>query len=106
MVVLNGRHALNSLDISSRDRAGRPILRILFSALAVMVLSGSGARVRLPIEWMAALPVAAILFALGRSLFWRSYHRGAPARALGFGLTIYPTVLLFALLIAQMFLAN
>ena len=29
-----------SIDASSQDRAVRPILRILFSALAVMVLSG------------------------------------------------------------------
>lgn len=56
-----------------------------------------------PIEWMAALPVAATLFALGRVLFWRDYRRGAAARALGFGLTFYPTVLLFALLVARMF---
>ena len=32
-----------SIDASSRDRASRPILRILFSALAVMVLSGCAA---------------------------------------------------------------
>ncbi len=40
VVVLNWGHALMSIDTSSRDRAGRPILRILFSALALMVLSG------------------------------------------------------------------
>jgi len=35
---------------------------------------------------------AAILFVFGRILFWRGYARGAPARALGFALTFYPTL--------------
>ena len=34
-----------SIDTSSRDRAVRPILRILFSALYVMVLSGCAATI-------------------------------------------------------------
>ena len=34
-----------SIDTSSRDRAVRPILRILFPALAVMVLSGCAAAI-------------------------------------------------------------
>ncbi len=34
-----------SIDTSSRDRAVRPILRILFSVLAVMVLSGCAAAI-------------------------------------------------------------
>ncbi len=53
--------------------------------------------VLLPVHWLAIVPVAAILFALGRILFWRGYQSGAPSRALGFALTFYPTVVLFAL---------
>ncbi|MEP3278593.1 MAG: MAPEG family protein [Stappiaceae bacterium] len=49
----------------------------------------------LPTSSLAAIPIAAILFSLGRILFWRGYHTGAPGRALGFALTFYPTVLLF-----------
>lgn len=49
----------------------------------------------MPLRHLAALPVAAVLFGLGRALFWRGYAGGAPARAVGFGLTFYPTVLLF-----------
>jgi uncharacterized membrane protein YecN with MAPEG domain len=33
------------------------------------------------------------LFAIGRLLFWTGYKRGAKGRALGFGLTFYPTLL-------------
>ena len=47
-----------------------------------------------PRTWQAAIPVAAILFAIGRVLFWRGYARGAPARAIGFALTFYPSVVM------------
>lgn len=50
--------------------------------------------VTLPRDWQAALPVAAILFVIGRVLFWRGYAGGASARSLGFALTFYPTVIL------------
>ncbi len=43
--------------------------------------------------------LAAVLFAVGRVLFWRGYARGAPGRAMGFGLTFYPSVALLALLV-------
>jgi hypothetical protein len=33
------------------------------------------------------------LFALGRLLFWIGYRRGAAARAFGFGLSFYPSIL-------------
>ena len=46
----------------------------------------------MPQTWQAAVPAAAILFVIGRVLFWRGYAHGAPARALGFGLTFYPSV--------------
>lgn len=39
----------------------------------------------------------AIAFAFGRALFWAGYGRGPAARALGFGLTFYPTVAGFLL---------
>jgi hypothetical protein len=46
----------------------------------------------MPQAWQVAIPAAAMLFVVGRILFWRGYARGAAARALGFGLTFYPTV--------------
>jgi hypothetical protein len=47
-----------------------------------------------PQAWLPAVAVAAILFAIGRVLFWRGYASGAPARALGFALTFYPSVVM------------
>jgi len=40
------------------------------------------------------------MFLVGRLFFFAGYANGAPARAYGFGLTFYPTVLLLLLLVA------
>jgi hypothetical protein len=56
----------------------------------------------MPQTWQAAVPAAAILFVLGRVLFWRGYARGAPARALGFALTFYPSVLMLLLVVGRL----
>ncbi|MBI3504925.1 MAG: MAPEG family protein [Proteobacteria bacterium] len=50
----------------------------------------------MPEGWQAVVPAAALLFAGGRALFWYGYERGAPGRAMGFGLTFYPTMLMLA----------
>ncbi|MBB3064991.1 MAPEG family protein [Limibacillus halophilus] len=51
-----------------------------------------------PVSWLAAIPVAVGLFVIGRLLFFSGYESGAPARAVGFGLTFYPNVLLLIIL--------
>lgn len=58
-----------------------------------------------PAGWLAALPAAAALFLIGRALFAVGYARGAPARALGFGLTFYPTAGLLLASALAMFIA-
>jgi len=45
----------------------------------------------MPYSWLRSIVIAALLFVTGRVLFARGYRRGAPERALGFGLTAYPT---------------
>jgi hypothetical protein len=45
----------------------------------------------MPLSWLRAIPVAALLFMTGRVFFARGYDRGAAGRAMGFGLTAYPT---------------
>lgn len=42
----------------------------------------------------AAVPACACTFLVGRILFFVSYEKGANARAFGFAITFYPTVLL------------
>ena len=55
----------------------------------------------MPHSWQAAVPAAAILFLVGRILFWRGYVHGAPARALGFALTFYPSVVMLLLILGR-----
>jgi len=56
----------------------------------------------MPANWQAAIPAAALLFAIGRVLFWHGYAKGAPSRALGFGLTFYPSAAMLALIIGRL----
>lgn len=42
--------------------------------------------------YRALVPTLIGLFVIGRVLFWMGYDRGAAGRALGFGLTFYPSV--------------
>jgi hypothetical protein len=51
----------------------------------------------MPHSWLRVIPIAALLFVTGRILFARGYERGASGRAIGFGLTAYPT---FGMLVA------
>ena len=57
--------------------------------------------VTMPQAWQAAIPAAATLFVVGRILFIRGYDGGAPARALGFALTFYPTVVMLLIAVAR-----
>ena len=45
----------------------------------------------MPRKWLWSIAIASLLFVAGRIFFSRGYTRGAPGRALGFGLTAYPT---------------
>jgi hypothetical protein len=56
----------------------------------------------MPRTWQAAVPAAAVLFAVGRVLFWKGYAQGAPRRALGFALAFYPSLLLLLLMLARL----
>jgi len=53
-----------------------------------------------PAALLPVIPAAAAMFLVGRLFFFAGYANGAPARAFGFGLTFYPTVLLLFLLVA------
>lgn len=48
----------------------------------------------LPSHLLGLIPAAAVMFLVGRLLFYIGYSGGAPSRAFGFALTFYPTVLL------------
>jgi hypothetical protein len=84
---------------------GTPTAHVLQSTLqntleqAVLALSTHAIwAAAMPHAWQAAVPAAAVLFLVGRVLFWHGYAHGAPARALGFALTFYPSVAMLLLI--------
>jgi len=46
----------------------------------------------MPLGWLPSICVAATLFVCGRVLFTHRYVKGAAGRAMGFGLTFYPSM--------------
>ena len=64
--------------------------QVLLAALSSIILASALDRSR------GFLVAAAILFSLGRALFWLGYTGGASRRALGFALTFYPSIALLA----------
>lgn len=54
----------------------------------------------MPINTISVPLLCSFTFLLGRALFFHNYQSGAPARALGFTLTFYPTVLMTIILLA------
>jgi 1-acyl-sn-glycerol-3-phosphate acyltransferase len=71
---------------------------------AVVAIPAYGAWLWLAPEGRRGLVmICAGLFGLGRLLFFLGYKFGAPARALGFTLTLYPTVGLYLFLLPSVF---
>lgn len=48
----------------------------------------------MPTTWLSTVPIAAIAFGAGRILFFSGYNRGAAARAIGFTLSFYPSLIM------------
>jgi len=91
--------------------AGTPHARILQATLqntleqAVLAFSVYAIwAAAMPRAWQAAIAVASILFGIGRVLFLRGYASGAPARAIGFALTFYPTLAMLIMLVVRLLL--
>jgi hypothetical protein len=61
----------------------------------------SGLALALPHERLGLIGMLAVLFALGRALFWIGYLIAPWARAIGFGLTFYPTAVALVWLAAR-----
>jgi len=57
----------------------------------------------MPVSSMGVPVLCSIAFLVGRVLFFVSYEKGAAARALGFTLTFYPTVVMVIILVLSLF---
>ena len=88
---------------SARAKSLQAILQNTLEQTVLAVMTHLVWAVVAPAMWMVQIPIAVVLFVVGRTLFWRGYQSGAPNRALGFGLTFYPSVLMAALSILLVF---
>ncbi len=79
----------SALDINTRFIQNTLEQSILF------VIGLAGLALYCPIEEARMLIVLGALFLVGRALFWVGYHYNAYVRAFGFGLTFYPTVMVY-----------
>jgi len=76
----------SALDINLRYN------RNTLEQAVLAAIAWTGLALTLPHERLALIAWLAILFAVGRALFWLGYLIAPWARAFGFGLTFYPTV--------------
>lgn len=85
----------SSLDINTRF-----VLNTVEQFILLLVgLSGMSLYVQ--VSEARTVPILAALFLMGRVLFWVGYHKNPYLRAFGFGLTFYPTVVVFMWLIVR-----
>jgi len=68
---------------------------------ALASIAWLGLALALPRDQLSVIPALAIVFAAGRALFWIGYLISSWARALGFALTFYPTVVAYVWLISR-----
>ena len=100
---LAGHRFFTPDDIDAGGMAGNTPRAALLQALVQNTLEQTVLAVIAYAAWLWLGPqdrhglviVFAAYFAIGRLLFFAGYSHGAPARALGFTLTFYPTVGLF-----------
>lgn len=88
---------IDGSGLTSGSPAARVYQAILQNTLEQTVLASvaySAFAAVAPVSFLGALPVAVLLFWIGRFTFWRGYANGAAHRAFGFALTFYSTVLL------------
>lgn len=79
---------------SNRAQYLQTLLQNTLEQLLIAALVYIGWAVSMPINWLSVVAMAAISFTAGRILFFIGYQGGAPARALGFAMTFYPSALM------------
>ena len=104
---LAGHHAGDGSGLTAGTDKAKVLQSVLQNTLEQSVLAITLHliwAVVMPVTWMPGIPAAAILFFIGRMFFVRGYTGGAPARALGFSLTFYPSMLMLLIIIAMLVL--
>ncbi|HEY6620722.1 MAG TPA: MAPEG family protein [Steroidobacteraceae bacterium] len=110
VVVANQRFFVADAIDGARTSQSRLIeitLRYNQNTLEQTVLAAiawAGLALALPHERLSLIPAMAIVFIVGRALFWIGYLIAPAARALGLGLSAYPTFAALIWLAGRMFL--
>jgi hypothetical protein len=86
----------SALDINTR------FILNTFEQSILFVIGLAGLALYCPIEEARTLIILAVLFFAGRFLFWIGYHYSPYVRAFGFGITFYPTVMVYVWLFFKM----
>lgn len=86
----------SALDINSR------FIKNTFEQFLLFSIGISGLSLYAPASDATVIPVLTAMFLIGRMFFWFGYHKNTHLRAYGFGLTFYPTVVVFAWLVVRM----
>jgi len=79
------------------------LLQNTLEQIALVMVVYFSAAMLLPAHSLALIPAAALLFTVGRLLFFWGYAGGAPQRAYGFALTFYSTIGLMLATVAALF---
>ncbi len=90
---------IDGSGLTSGTATARRLQAVLQNTLeqtALAVISYGCFAALAPFHLLGALPAAALLFWVGRALFWHGYAKGAGGRAFGFALTFYSTAMILA----------
>lgn len=77
---------------TDRARQLQAILQNTLEQTVLAIVVYAAWAVVMPATTLSVVPLAAIAFAVGRTLFFAGYRYGAPARALGFTLSFYTSL--------------
>eukprot|EP00164_Ancoracysta_twista_P009635 GFYU01014331.1.p1 GENE.GFYU01014331.1~~GFYU01014331.1.p1 ORF type:complete len:217 (+),score=21.79 GFYU01014331.1:98-652(+) len=83
---------------TSKAKVLQSIIQNTLEQVVLAVVVHVSWAVSMPASWLSALPLAGRLFVTGRILFAVMYPFGAGARAMGFVLTFYPSVVMLVLM--------
>jgi hypothetical protein len=86
----------SALDINTR------FILNTFEQFILYFIGNAGLAIYCPPQEARTLIILTALFLLGRVMFWVGYHFNPYLRAFGFGVTFYPTVVVYLWLILRM----
>ena len=86
----------SALDINTR------FILNTFEQFILYFIGNAGLAIYCPPQEARTLIILTTLFLLGRVMFWVGYHFNPYLRAFGFGVTFYPTVVVYLWLILRM----